>query len=160
MQSIGAVNTIIRRPSDGKFVGHNTDYFGAISAIEDELRGALRYTYMETAARKDHILFSLFHVTGSQGLGKEEETASPLAGRVFVVMGAGGAGKAIAYGAKEKGARVVIANRTYGESSSSSSWRANCASGFYMDHEELELVVDRASPGAGETSWWAGTATL
>ncbi|XP_064972105.1 bifunctional 3-dehydroquinate dehydratase/shikimate dehydrogenase, chloroplastic-like isoform X1 [Musa acuminata AAA Group] len=112
-KSIGAVNTIIRRPSDGKFVGHNTDYFGAISAIEDELRGALRYTYMETAARKDHILFSLFHVTGSQGLGKEEETASPLAGRVFVVMGAGGAGKAIAYGAKEKGARVVIANRTY-----------------------------------------------
>ncbi|CAL9210643.1 unnamed protein product [Musa hybrid cultivar] len=87
-KSIGAVNTIIRRPSDGKFVGHNTDYFGAISAIEDELRG-------------------------SQGLGKEEETASPLAGRVFVVMGAGGAGKAIAYGAKEKGARVVIANRTY-----------------------------------------------
>ncbi|URE16513.1 Bifunctional 3-dehydroquinate dehydratase shikimate [Musa troglodytarum] len=95
-KSIGAVNTIIRRPSDGRFVGHNTDYFGAISAIEDELRG-------------------------SQGLGKEEETASPLAGRVFVVMGAGGAGKAIAYGAKEKGARVVIANRTYGQSSSSSS---------------------------------------
>ncbi|RZR92442.1 hypothetical protein BHM03_00020747, partial [Ensete ventricosum] len=95
-KSIGAVNTIIRRPSDGKFVGHNTDYFGAISAIEDELRG-------------------------SQGLGKGEETASPLAGRVFVVMGAGGAGKAIAYGAKEKGARVVIANRTYGDSSSSSS---------------------------------------
>jgi len=32
-----------------------------------------------------------------------------------VVIGAGGAGKALAYGAKEKGARVVIANRTYGE---------------------------------------------
>ncbi|ONM32146.1 Shikimate biosynthesis protein aroDE [Zea mays] len=53
-----------RRP-DGKLVGYNTDYIGAISAIED-------------------------------GIG-----------------GAGGAGKAIAYGAKEKGARVVIANRTY-----------------------------------------------
>lgn len=39
---------------------------------------------------------------------------SPLAGRLFVVIGAGGAGKALAYGAKEKGARVVIANRTYG----------------------------------------------
>jgi hypothetical protein len=40
---------------------------------------------------------------------------SPLAGKLFVVIGAGGAGKALAYGAKEKGARVVIANRTYGE---------------------------------------------
>lgn len=28
-------------------------------------------------------------------------------------MGAGGAGKAIAYGGKEKGARVVVANRIY-----------------------------------------------
>jgi 3-dehydroquinate dehydratase / shikimate dehydrogenase len=41
-------------------------------------------------------------------------TTSPLAGRLFVVIGAGGAGKALAYGAKEKGARVVIANRTFG----------------------------------------------
>lgn len=40
---------------------------------------------------------------------------SPLAGKLFVVIGAGGAGKALAYGAKEKGARVVIANRTYGK---------------------------------------------
>lgn len=30
------------------------------------------------------------------------------------MIGAGGAGKALAYGAKEKGARVVIANRTFG----------------------------------------------
>lgn len=41
--------------------------------------------------------------------------SSPLAGKLFVVIGAGGAGKALAYGAKEKGARVVIANRTYGK---------------------------------------------
>ena len=32
-----------------------------------------------------------------------------------MVIGAGGAGKALAYGAKEKGANVVIANRTYGK---------------------------------------------
>jgi len=42
-------------------------------------------------------------------------TVSPLAGKLFVVIGAGGAGKAVAYGAKKKGARVVIANRTYGK---------------------------------------------
>lgn len=43
-------------------------------------------------------------------------SGSPLAGKLFVVMGAGGAGKALAYGGYEKGARVVVANRTYGES--------------------------------------------
>ena len=43
-----------------------------------------------------------------------DPTTSPLAGRLFIVIGAGGAGKALAYGAKEKGARVVIANRTFG----------------------------------------------
>ncbi|KAF8401566.1 hypothetical protein HHK36_012508 [Tetracentron sinense] len=85
-KSIGAVNLIIRRPSDGKLIGYNTDYFGAISAIEDGLRGS-------------HNI--------------NNETGSPLAGKLFVVIGAGGAGKALAYGAKEKGARVVIANRTY-----------------------------------------------
>jgi len=37
-----------------------------------------------------------------------------LAGRLFVVIGAGGAVKALAYGAKEKGSRILIANRTYG----------------------------------------------
>lgn len=39
---------------------------------------------------------------------------SPLAGKLFVVLGAGGAGKSLVYGAAQKGARVVCANRTYG----------------------------------------------
>lgn len=42
MQSIGAVNCIVRRPTDGKLIGYNTDYVGAISAIEDGLRGRCR----------------------------------------------------------------------------------------------------------------------
>ncbi|KAF7837165.1 DnaJ-like subfamily B member 12 isoform A [Senna tora] len=84
-KSIGAVNCIIRRSEDGKLSGYNTDYFGAISAIEDALRGKV----------------------------KDSSMWSPLTGRLFVVIGAGGAGKALAYGAKQKGARVVIANRTY-----------------------------------------------
>ncbi|KAJ4968943.1 hypothetical protein NE237_015644 [Protea cynaroides] len=86
-KAIGAVNCIIRRPSDGKLVGYNTDYVGAITAIEDGLRGS--------------------QLTNNS-------SGSPLAGKLFVVIGAGGAGKALAYGAKEKRARVVIANRTYG----------------------------------------------
>ncbi|CAI8618146.1 unnamed protein product [Vicia faba] len=85
-KSIGAVNCIVRRPTDGKLIGYNTDYVGAISAIEDGLRGKLKSSGTDV---------------------------SPLAGKLFVVIGAGGAGKALAYGAKEKGARIVIANRTY-----------------------------------------------
>lgn len=85
--SIEAVNCIIRRQGDGKLFGYNTDYVGAITAIEDGLRG--------------------LHNVGTT-------TISPLASKLFVVIGAGGAGKALAYGAKEKGARVVIANRTHG----------------------------------------------
>lgn len=37
-QSIGAVNCIVRK-NNGKLFGCNTDYVGAISAIEDGLRG-------------------------------------------------------------------------------------------------------------------------
>ncbi|XVE82036.1 hypothetical protein DITRI_Ditri15bG0114500 [Diplodiscus trichospermus] len=69
-ESIGAVNCIIRSQSDGKLFGYNTDYVGAISAIEDGLRA--RYNIDSTAG-------------------------SPLAGKLFVVIGAGGAGKALAY---------------------------------------------------------------
>lgn len=82
---IGAVNTLIKRPSDGKLIGYNTDYTGAISAIEDALQDSLA----------------------------KVPAASPLANKIVVILGAGGAGKALAYGAKEKGARVVIANRTF-----------------------------------------------
>lgn len=39
-QAIGAVNTIIRRPSDGKLVGYNTDCEASITAIEDALKGS------------------------------------------------------------------------------------------------------------------------
>ncbi|XP_011627391.1 bifunctional 3-dehydroquinate dehydratase/shikimate dehydrogenase, chloroplastic isoform X2 [Amborella trichopoda] len=85
-KSIGAVNTIVRRKSDGKLVGYNTDYQGAISAIEDGMRGSY---------------------------GATDKIGSPLAGKLFVVIGAGGAGKALAFGAKGKGARIVIANRSY-----------------------------------------------
>ncbi|KDP23583.1 hypothetical protein JCGZ_23416 [Jatropha curcas] len=84
-QAIGAISCMIRRSTDGKLMGYNVDYLGAIGAIEEALRAS----------------------NGSSTSG------SPLAGKLFVVMGAGGAGKALAYGGYEKGARVVVANRTY-----------------------------------------------
>lgn len=83
-KEIGAISCMVRRP-DGSLMGYNVDYLGAIGAIEEALRGS----------------------NGTSA------SASPLAGKLFVVMGAGGAGKALAYGGYEKGARVVVANRTY-----------------------------------------------
>ncbi|GAB2277534.1 hypothetical protein Dimus_012244 [Dionaea muscipula] len=85
-QAIGAISCMIKRPSDGKLIGYNVDYLGAIAAIEEGLRGMN---------------------------GTTPTSGSPLAGKLFVVMGAGGAGKALAFGGKEKGARVVVANRTF-----------------------------------------------
>ena len=74
-KSIGAVNTLLRRP-DGTLAGFNTDCTAALNAIE-------------------------------AGLG------SPLAGLSVVVVGAGGAGRAVAFGAVHRGARVLIANRNF-----------------------------------------------
>ncbi|KAB5529369.1 hypothetical protein DKX38_019450 [Salix brachista] len=85
-KKIGAINNIVRRP-DGTLIAFNTDYIGAISAIEDGLR----------------------EINGVIPAG-----ASPLSGKLLVVLGAGGAGKSLAYGAAQKGARVVVANRTFG----------------------------------------------
>lgn len=45
----------------------------------------------------------------------EASHTSPIAGKVFVLVGAGGAGRALAFGAKSRGARVVIFNRNFGK---------------------------------------------
>lgn len=48
----------------------------------------------------------------STGLASCDE--SPLKDKLVVVIGAGGAGKSLAYGAKVRGARVAVANRNFG----------------------------------------------
>lgn len=75
-ERIGAMNTVVKQ-KDGRLKGYNTDWIGAISAIEDEL------------------------------------PQKSLAGLRVVCIGAGGAGRALAYGALERGAgSVLIANRS------------------------------------------------
>ncbi|KAK4492563.1 hypothetical protein RD792_003378 [Penstemon davidsonii] len=86
--SIGAVNTIVRRSSDGKLIGYNTDCEACITAIEDAFRE--RY------------------ITNGQ-----TSAVSPIAGKLLVLVGAGGAARAIAFGARNRGARVVIFNRNF-----------------------------------------------
>jgi shikimate dehydrogenase len=69
-ERIGAVNTIV---NDGeRLVGHNTDWIGAVHALEE---------------------------------------SRPLGGVRVLLLGAGGAARAIAFGLRERGANTTIANR-------------------------------------------------
>jgi shikimate dehydrogenase len=67
---IGAVNTVVN--DDGRLTGHNTDWIGAVRALEE---------------------------------------VRPLGGARVLLLGAGGAARAVAFGLREKGANLVIANR-------------------------------------------------
>ncbi|XP_043722523.1 bifunctional 3-dehydroquinate dehydratase/shikimate dehydrogenase, chloroplastic-like isoform X2 [Telopea speciosissima] len=106
-ESVGAVNTIIRNPSSGKLVGYNTDCEAAITAIEDAL-GARRGT-------------------------NDASFTSPLAGKQFVLAGAGGAGRALAFGAKSRGARIIIFDIDYERASS----LAHSVSGEAQPYEDI-----------------------
>ena len=68
---IGSVNTIVNR--GGKLIGHNTDHFGALKALEEKVN---------------------------------------LNGKKVILLGAGGAARAIAYGLKERECEVTIFNRS------------------------------------------------
>ncbi len=71
-KKIGAVNTIAVK--NGKLFGYNTDYFGAIRALENK--------------------------------------APFLRNKKIVVLGAGGAAKAVIFGLKNKCAKITVLNRT------------------------------------------------
>ncbi|KAF3785944.1 Bifunctional 3-dehydroquinate dehydratase/shikimate dehydrogenase [Nymphaea thermarum] len=117
---IGAVNTIVRRPRDGKLIGYNTDYYAAISAIEDGLRGS---------TAKCNIV------------------NSPLEGKLLLVIGAGGAGKALAYGAKVKGARVFITDLISAKSFASSIGADTITMAELEDfHPEEGMILANATP--------------
>lgn len=68
---IGAVNTVVN--DGGRLTGHNTDWIGAVRALEE---------------------------------------ATPLAGRRVLILGGGGAARAVAFGLHRRGASLVLANRS------------------------------------------------
>ncbi|KAJ9561640.1 hypothetical protein OSB04_006800 [Centaurea solstitialis] len=107
-QSIGAVNTIVKRLSDGKLVGYNTDCEASITAIEDALK--------------------------ARGLvNGEASLPSPLTEKQFVLVGAGGAGRALSFGAKSRGARVIVFDIDYDRAKS----LALAVSGEALPFEQL-----------------------
>ncbi len=70
-KKIGAVNTIVNR--QGRLVGYNTDWEGALEALEQKVA---------------------------------------LGGKRVVLLGAGGAARAIGFGLKERGLRFIVVNRS------------------------------------------------
>jgi shikimate dehydrogenase len=70
-EKIKAVNTIQNK--GGRLIGHNTDWRGAMEALEEEV---------------------------------------DLKGKNVLLLGAGGAARAIGFGLKEKGSQVIISNRS------------------------------------------------
>lgn len=123
-QQIGAVNTLVRQPN-GTLKGYNTDWSAAITAIEQGLQSGSQQaphsqhgTDAESASSRADSVSSLGaeeattsgQVWSSDGQGEGQE-GSALKGRTVVVIGAGGAGRALAFGAAHKGAKVIIANR-------------------------------------------------
>jgi shikimate dehydrogenase len=108
---IGAVNTIVNE--DGHLAGHNTDWMGAIGALE------------EIRALKD--------------------------ARVLLI-GAGGAARAIAFGLHERNARVTITNRNADRAArlasetgaTSAPWSETGAAGAY------EVVINATTLGQAD----------
>jgi shikimate dehydrogenase len=94
---IGAVNTIVN--DDGKLTGHNTDWVGAVRALEE---------------------------------------VQPLASARVLLLGAGGAARAIAYGVTEGGARLVVASRDLGKAQD----LANSVGGEARGFDEAERARD------------------
>lgn len=119
-QQIGAVNTLVRQ-EDGTLKGYNTDWSAAITAIEDGLQPSTRDAAESSSSPHSTNGDSLGSLGAEEattsgrvfeeGQGKRQ-SESVLKGRTVVVIGAGGAGRALAFGAAHKGAKVVIANRS------------------------------------------------
>ncbi|MEK7523727.1 MAG: shikimate dehydrogenase, partial [Patescibacteria group bacterium] len=103
---IGAVNVIVNR--GGKLIGHNTDCFGAMEALRTGIKKQESRVMQQPPGRKVVVR------GGAQqtAAGSKEMHRRWLLNKRAVVLGAGGAARAVIYGLKRAGARVLILNRT------------------------------------------------
>jgi len=105
---IGAVNTIVREGE--RLVGHNTDWIGAVRALERE---------------------------------------RSLAGARAVVLGAGGAARGVVFGLLERGAHVVVLNRTPERAVALARALGAAGGGSLEDlaRQEFDVLVNTTSVG-------------
>jgi len=105
---IGAVNTVVEM--NGRYIGSNTDWYGAIACLTEKVS---------------------------------------LAGKKVLMVGAGGAAQAIAYGLKKEKALVTIANRTFKKAKSLAS-KYNFSSIEFnneIDEGDYEILINATSIG-------------
>ncbi|MGR3317698.1 MAG: type I 3-dehydroquinate dehydratase [Candidatus Anammoxibacter sp.] len=133
-KEIGAVNTIVNRT--GKLSGCNTDCPAAISALEEVL-----------VKTEDRI---------KKAEAKENPNPQPpirnpqstIRNKKVVVIGAGGAARAIAFGLKEKGADITIINRTYERALAlSNDVGCNCAKFDELEKLKIDILINTTSVG-------------
>ena len=110
-REIGAVNTVTRRGE--RLLGSNTDWLGAMRALERE---------------------------------------RPLAGARAIVLGAGGTARAVAYGLRERGADVVVLNRTRSraEELARSLGAGNAGTLDELASRDHDVLVNTTSVGLGD----------
>ncbi len=104
---MAAVNTVVNR--EGRLIGYNTDWLGAVAALEEK--------------------------TG-------------IAGKRFLILGAGGAARAIAFGLLEKGGRVAVSDLDRGKALSLGRqlWVEVVAPG-YLDQYPAEILINATPVG-------------
>ena len=104
---IKAVNTIHNK--QGRLVGYNTDWRGALEALEEEVE---------------------------------------LKGKRVLLLGAGGAARAIAFGLKEKGSRVIISNRSADKGNElAKDLGYVCQPLLSLEGAEFDVIVNATSVG-------------
>ncbi len=130
-KNIGAVNTIVNR--NGKLTGHNTDCPAAINSlsltiINAVISGALKMAKIEPSP------------TGG--------SLPTLKDRKVVILGAGGAARAIAFGIKDKGASITIVNRVHQRAENLAA-EAGCQSlKMHKIHKcEIDVLINTTSVG-------------
>uniref|UniRef100_A0A383V933 Uncharacterized protein n=2 Tax=Tetradesmus obliquus TaxID=3088 RepID=A0A383V933_TETOB len=131
---IGACNTLIRQADGSGYKGYNTDWIAAISAIERVLAAGSSDAAAATSSSSSSI----------------EGQPSPLQGKTFLVVGAGGAGRALAFGAASRGATVLIANRNKARAEALAA--AVPGGATVVDWEQLQAGAVSADVLANSTS--------
>lgn len=105
VKAVGAVNTVLLR--DGERQGFNTDYRAAMDSLEAVIDGQAT-TDGEGLASEPPRMAADAEANAPEAAEKRPD----LRHKTALVLGAGGAAKAIAFGLLRRGAAVVIASRT------------------------------------------------
>jgi 3-dehydroquinate dehydratase/shikimate dehydrogenase len=100
VRGIGACNTVVFR--DGRRSGYNTDYAAAMGSLEEAIAGRSG----EAGMLANKLSFS--PQPTARAFRSHSDEAGALLNKTALVLGAGGVGRAIAFGLVRRGAQVVL----------------------------------------------------